>query len=63
MKATSSVKASLYHRFAGGKEEMAQTVMDRVAGEFAASLLAPLSESGDPVERLAGNRGKTAEVL
>jgi TetR/AcrR family transcriptional repressor of lmrAB and yxaGH operons len=31
---------------------MAATVMDRVAGEFASSLLAPLSESGDPAERL-----------
>jgi TetR/AcrR family transcriptional regulator, lmrAB and yxaGH operons repressor len=52
MKATGLVKASLYHRFAGGKEEMAATVMDRVAGEFASSLLAPLRESGDPAERL-----------
>ena len=52
MKATGLVKASLYHRFASGKEEMAATVMDRVAGEFASSLLAPLSESGDPEERL-----------
>ena len=52
MKATGLVKASLYHRFAGGKEEMAATVMDRVAGELASSLLAPLRESGDPAERL-----------
>jgi TetR/AcrR family transcriptional repressor of lmrAB and yxaGH operons len=52
MKATGLVKASLYHRFASGKEEMAATVMNRVAVEFASSLLAPLSESGDPEERL-----------
>jgi TetR/AcrR family transcriptional repressor of lmrAB and yxaGH operons len=52
MKATGLVKASLYHRFSGGKEEMAATVMDRVAGEFASNLLAPLNESGDPAERL-----------
>ena len=52
MKATGLVKASLYHRFPGGKEEMAATVMDRAAGEFASYLLAPLSESGDPAERL-----------
>lgn len=52
MKATGLVKASLYHRFRGGKEEMAATVMDRVAGEFASDLLAPLNEPGDPAERL-----------
>jgi AcrR family transcriptional regulator len=52
MKATGLVKASLYHRFRGGKEEMAATVMDRVAGEFASNLLAPLNEPGDPAERL-----------
>src|SRR5260370_20753957 len=52
MKARGLVKASLYDRFRGGKEEMAATVMDRVAGEFASDLLAPLNEPGDPVERL-----------
>jgi len=52
MKATGLVKASLYHRFPGGKEEMATTVIDRAAGEFASNLLAPLRESGDPAERL-----------
>jgi TetR/AcrR family transcriptional repressor of lmrAB and yxaGH operons len=52
MKATGLVKASLYHRFRGGKEEVAATVMDRVAGEFASDLLAPLNEPGDPAERL-----------
>src|SRR5579863_9556045 len=52
MQATGLVKASLYHRFHGGKEEMAATVMDRVAGEFASHILAPLNEPGDPAERL-----------
>ena len=52
MKATGLVKASLYHRFRGGKEEMAAAVMDRVAAEFASKLLAPLNEPGDPGERL-----------
>ena len=52
MKATGLVKASLYHRFAGGKEEMATTVIDRVAGEFATNLLAVLNGPGDPQERL-----------
>ena len=52
MTATGLVKASLYHRFSGGKEEMAAAVMDRVASEFVSFLLAPLSEAGDPAERL-----------
>ncbi len=56
MKATGLVKASLYHRFRGGKEEMAAAVMDRVAGEFASDLLAPLNERGDPAERLRETR-------
>lgn len=52
MKATGLVKASLYHRFRRGKEEMASTVLDRVVDEFASILLAPLDEPGDPAERL-----------
>jgi TetR/AcrR family transcriptional repressor of lmrAB and yxaGH operons len=52
MRATGLVKASLYHRFRGGKEEMAAAVMDRAAVEFASHLLAPLNEPGDPAERL-----------
>jgi TetR/AcrR family transcriptional repressor of lmrAB and yxaGH operons len=52
MTATGLGKASLYHLFGGGKEEMAATVMDRVAGEFASNLLARLNDSGDPGERL-----------
>jgi len=52
MNATGLVKASLYHRFQGGKEEMAAAVLDRVADEFASVILAPLNEPGDPAERL-----------
>ncbi len=52
MKATGLVKASLYHRFRGGKAEMASAVLDRVASEFASEFLAPLNEPGDPEERL-----------
>jgi TetR/AcrR family transcriptional regulator, lmrAB and yxaGH operons repressor len=52
MGATGLVKASLYHRFAGGKEDMAAAVIDRVAQTFAKSVLAPLAEPGDPTERL-----------
>ena len=52
MGATGLVKASLYHRFAGGKEDMAAAVIDRVAQAFAKSVPAPLAEVGDPAERL-----------
>jgi len=53
MEATGLVKASLYHRFAGGKEEMAEAVLDRTSQTFAGDLLAPLSAPGEPSERLA----------
>jgi AcrR family transcriptional regulator len=53
MEATGLVKASLYHRFAGGKEEMAEAVLDHASQIFARDLLAPLSAPGEPSERLA----------
>ena len=59
MKKTGLVKASIYHRFPGGKEEMAVTVLERAADEFASYLLAPLQEPGHPAERLR----QTAERL
>ena len=65
MKATGLVKASLYHRFRGGKEEMAETVMDWVAtgrvcfGPFGASERA--GRSGGTSTRETGE--EAAEVL
>ena len=52
--ATGLVKASLYHRFPGGKEEMADRVLDEVAREFSTHVLAPIYEDGDLKE--AGRR-------
>ena len=52
MEETGLVKASLYHRFAGGKQEMATAVIEHVSRIFAAQLLAPLTGPGKPEERL-----------
>lgn len=45
-------KASLYHRFPEGKVAMAAAVLDDLRNWSAAHLLTPLSEPGDPHERL-----------
>src|SRR5690242_7534917 len=51
MKATGLVKASLYHRFPGGKEEMVGAIQSEVDGHFAGYVLAPALEEGDPKQR------------
>ncbi|MFT7600128.1 MAG: TetR/AcrR family transcriptional repressor of lmrAB and yxaGH operons [Acidimicrobiales bacterium] len=43
-------RASLYHRFPGGKDEIVAAVVGRAAQRFE-KLLAPAFESGDPIER------------
>lgn len=45
-------RASLYHRFPGGKEEMALAVLSKVDHCFVSHILAPLSESGGPSKRV-----------
>ena len=40
-------RASLYHRFPEGKEQMAVAVLERVAERFANHVLAPLAAEGD----------------
>lgn len=45
-------RASLYHRFPGGKEEMARFVLEQTDELFGGELLAPLAEPGDPKERV-----------
>lgn len=50
-KATGLGRASLYHRFAGGKEEMAEAVLTRADRWFETHVLAPLSVPGEPAER------------
>ncbi|MFN0116420.1 MAG: TetR/AcrR family transcriptional regulator [Paracoccaceae bacterium] len=41
-------KASLYHRFPGGKEQMAAEVLAAVLGRFGNEVIAPLTDSGAP---------------
>ena len=53
-RATGLQRASLYHRFPGGKVAMAEAVLDRAAGQVVGEVVAPLRESGDARERLAG---------
>ena len=50
--ATGLQRASLYHRFPDGKVGMAVAVLDDVMERFGSSVLAPLSETGDPAARL-----------
>jgi len=51
--AASLRKASLYHRFPGGKVQMAQEVLDSAIGWFGENVLKPLEGDGPPAERLA----------
>ncbi|MEQ8768081.1 MAG: TetR/AcrR family transcriptional regulator [Planctomycetota bacterium] len=54
-------KASLYHRFPGGKVEMARVVLERAFGELEATVLAPLREPGEVLTRARrGLRGLEA---
>lgn len=52
-KAAGLQKASLYHRFPGGKKQMADHVLDAALGWFGKNVIAPLERPGDPHERLA----------
>ncbi|MBB6308222.1 TetR/AcrR family transcriptional regulator [Xanthobacter tagetidis] len=45
-------KASLYHRFPGGKQQMAEQVLDSSRDAFRAQVLAPLDAPGAPRARL-----------
>ena len=50
--ATGLQRASLYHRFPGGKEEMAQAVLERAGQWLGNRVLAPLSGPGKPADRI-----------
>jgi AcrR family transcriptional regulator len=50
--ATGLEKSSLYHRFPGGKEEMAMALLRHVEQRFAKEILAPLRGSGALTERI-----------
>jgi TetR/AcrR family transcriptional repressor of lmrAB and yxaGH operons len=51
-KATGLQRASLYHRFPGGKEEMAAAIVARTGEWFERNVFTPLKGGGDPAERL-----------
>lgn len=44
-------RASLYHRYPGGKEEMARAALAYVHRRFVEHVLAPAGEDGDPSKR------------
>ena len=46
VKATGLQRASLYHHFPGGKDEMALTVLNQALQRFVAAVLMPLKEEG-----------------
>ncbi len=50
--ATGLQRASLYHRFPGGKREMAEAVLSRAGAWVEANIFDPLAGSGTPKERL-----------
>lgn len=50
--ATGLGRASLYHRFPGGKTQMAQEAVEHVHRWFGATALAPLRESGPVAKRV-----------
>src|ERR1043166_4492360 len=51
MKATGLVKASLYHRFPGGKAEMVDRILSEVDREFSEYVVKPAFEAGAPLDR------------
>lgn len=51
-KASGLKKASLYHRFPGGKEQMAHEVMARAEAWLSEHILAPLKSGGAPEARI-----------
>jgi AcrR family transcriptional regulator len=50
--ATGLEKASLYHRFPGGKDEMAQAVIQEVGAWMQANVFEPLEGEGTALERV-----------
>jgi TetR/AcrR family transcriptional regulator, lmrAB and yxaGH operons repressor len=56
--ATGLGRASLYHYFPKGKEEMAATVLDRTYTDLEEHLLKPLRGQGQPIDRIRA-MGKT----
>lgn len=57
--ATGLQRASLYHRFPGGKIAMAEAVLDRSAAKVIDDVVAPLRGPGDRHDRLAAMARET----
>lgn len=51
--ATGLKKASLYHRFPNGKQQMAEEVLASALGWYEANILGPLRSDAAPAERVA----------
>lgn len=51
-KETGLANAALYHRYPGGKREMAEAVLTELRGWTRSHILAPLQEPGEPAEVL-----------
>src|SRR5688500_13418101 len=60
--ATGLEKASLYHRFPGGKDQMAEAVLAHVGRWFVENLLAPLRETG-PVSARVRETGRRIQAF
>lgn len=59
--ATGLQRASLYHRFPGGKEEMAQVVLDRAVRWLSEHALVPLARPGSAEKRVRAMTAKLAD--
>ena len=60
--ATGLQRASLYHRFPGGKAEMAESVLRRTARWLETNVLQPLAGSGPPADRVRHLADRIAEI-
>ncbi len=57
--ATGLSKASLYHHFPGGKEDMASYAMARLGARLQSTVIQPLSARGEPRARLTASINAT----
>lgn len=60
--ATGLQRASLYHRFPGGKQQMAEEVLASAIDWAVANVVAPLKAKGDLAQRLARARANLNEL-
>lgn len=51
-KITGLQRASLYHRFPEGKQQMVEAVLDHTDEHFTNHILAPLHEDADPIDKI-----------